>query len=241
MKTRSSYVSNSSSSSFIIYGTPAVTFDEVKQWLADGEEVFAVAENEGSSGDCADVVVKMTENRLDAIMEMHGGRKKLPFHFIKKIYVFKSEDDVSFPDSNSGCLFCFDRDYSSPKDDDDDEYGFSSWLEYRGDSRRNKKTKYLFGAIVTFEKALETVQNGGEAYAYADHSFFGRMARLRNVQEWDSFFESEDANDAVFMMSLREISNGEAIDFPKGEYFLIGKECIKWAKGSSLPNEGESK
>ena len=228
MKTRSSYVSNSSSSSFIIYGTPAVTFDEVKQWLADGEEVFAVAENEGSSGDCADVVVKMTENRLDAIMEMYGGRKKLPFHFIKNGYVFKSEDDVSFPDSNGGCLFFFDRDYSSP--DDDDEYGFSSWLDYRGDSRRNKKTKYLFGAIVPFEKALETVQNGGEAYACVDHSFFGRMARLRNVQEWDSFFESEDANYAIFMSSVKEISNGEKMDFPSGEYFFAGKDYVKWTE-----------
>ena len=101
MKSRFGYVSNSSSSSFLVYGLPTVDFDDVKQWLDEGRKVYCIDEGAGTSGDCADFV---GIECLDEVRE-YGGL-------------------------SGGMFFHYYRDYKSPGTDSVDDENFVEWIKY---------------------------------------------------------------------------------------------------------------
>lgn len=70
MKTRNGFVSNSSSSSFIII-CDNVEISEVGTLLAKGADIWAYGDQQGSSGECADDIFQLDKKLWDAIKKFH--------------------------------------------------------------------------------------------------------------------------------------------------------------------------
>lgn len=136
MKKRSGYVSNSSSSSFIVYGTDC-DFDDIAGILDQGMKVICVDYGAGTSGDCADFVFSMTKERL-ALLEKHKDiiRHKGVVIICKSFSVSEEmcEEILSIPDLIGGKFFDFSRDYNSPSTDSIDDEDFVEWIKHKVES-----------------------------------------------------------------------------------------------------------
>lgn len=136
MKKRDGYVSNSSSSSFIVYGT-VCDFDDIARILDQGMEVICVDFGAGTSGDCADFVFSMTKERL-ALLERHKDtiRRKGIGIFCKWFSVSEEmyDEKMSIPDLIGGKFFDFSMDYNSPSTDSIDDEDFVEWIKHKVES-----------------------------------------------------------------------------------------------------------
>ena len=131
MKTRSGYVSNSSSSSFIIYGVPTESVNDIEEWLDEGKKVTCIAEAGGTSGDVGDFVFTMTKERFNLMKRKLAKIMSISdFYIIQEQFASVNEDvaDMKFPELKGGNLFMFNKDYNSPKDDSVDDSYFLKWL-----------------------------------------------------------------------------------------------------------------
>lgn len=71
MRIRTGFVSNSSSSSFLVFGEELADFNEMLREVRSGGGVIAVVQNAGDSGDVADIVLRITLERAE-FLERHG-------------------------------------------------------------------------------------------------------------------------------------------------------------------------
>ena len=133
MKSRFGYVSNSSSSSFLVYGVPTEDFDDVKQWLDEGRKVYCIDEGAGASGDCADFVFLVTPERYELLGQYKKELEKRHVAVICADFVgVECLDEVKEHGGLSGGMFFhYYRDYKSPSTDSVDDEDFVEWIKYR--------------------------------------------------------------------------------------------------------------
>ena len=133
MRSRLGYVSNSSSSSFVVYGDEAGSLDEALGWIGGGEKVICVSENSGHSGENADVVFTLTPERLKVFEKglAHEFGKGY-FHIIRERFSGFVDDDclaMDLPGLSAGSLFYYKMDYCSPAGDSEDDPDFVSFVK----------------------------------------------------------------------------------------------------------------
>ncbi len=136
MKIRANYVSNSSSSSFLVYGNQC-GFDDIERLLGEGKEIWCVDYGAGTSGDCADFVFKMTKERFDFLKQYRETLEYKQMDIVcEKFIVGESrfEEKIEIPSLRGGRFFNYDRDYNSPHTDDADDEDFLEWIQYRVES-----------------------------------------------------------------------------------------------------------
>lgn len=132
MKIRVGYVSNSSSSSFIVYGI-VMDYDKAVESI-DTCNVYCIINGGGASGDVADFVFKLTHGRLKKL-----NKKKIDISnamFIDVLKEFREEGitDIDKP-LRGGALFDICRDDSSPCSDSDNDRAFAEWIKYKGEKQ----------------------------------------------------------------------------------------------------------
>ena len=124
MKIRTSYVSNSSSSFFIILGN---TTTNPLQSIKDGKNVIVYIEACGTSGDVGDWCINLTPEIYDIITN-HKWFKPYakPIYYelaegTSVIYDEEKHDDILIVDNNvsNAELFAFNKDYSCPENIDE--------------------------------------------------------------------------------------------------------------------------
>lgn len=130
MRKRNGYVSNSSSSSYIVYGEEVVV-KALDGLLEQGNKIVCVDEDAGTSGECEDFIFTLTPERL-AVLRKYGVKLE-NMTFIKVLkecdvdgrngHEFKVEEPME-----KGAFFSFDKDYSSPNDDTADGKKFMKWV-----------------------------------------------------------------------------------------------------------------
>lgn len=119
MKIRTSYVSNSSSSSFVILGR-YITGD-IKKLLEEGKEIFVIVEEGGTSGDCEDWIMKLDEASYSKLNKSAWFKRQEPKYILSEVPVLSRWDDEEgfdklsvLNDAENVSILYFDRDYSSP-------------------------------------------------------------------------------------------------------------------------------
>ena len=129
MKTRSGYVSNSSSSSFLVYANP-VSYSAALAMMGE-RNITCVLKGQGTSGDAEDFVFKMTEGRMKILKKNHIDVSD--GLFLEIIRKFEPKDGMVTIDSDldGGALFDVVKDDSSPYTDDDDDTSFVDWAEWK--------------------------------------------------------------------------------------------------------------
>ncbi len=139
MKTRISFVSNSSSNSFVVYGSEVDTLKDAKDFLDMGKEVYCVDERGGTSGDCAPFVFKLTNERYELIRKsqwLQDYSKTCEFHIAVADCVVVNGDSmldktIELPELTDGALLWYEKDYGSPATDAVDDKDFMDWYEKR--------------------------------------------------------------------------------------------------------------
>ena len=134
MKSRFGYVSNSSSSSFLVYGLQTETYDDIREWLEEGRTVYCIDEGAGTSGDCEDFVFKMTPERFDLLKKYEDRMMRdrcVDIICADSSWIECLDEKVGHPDLSGGMFFHFYRDYSSPQTEAVDDKDFLEWIKYR--------------------------------------------------------------------------------------------------------------
>ena len=134
MKIRAGYVSNSSSSSFLVYGQRTKDFDKVGEWLREGKKVIGVDRRGGSSGDCEDFVFVVTEERYDLLKNCVSSLKSREVEYISTVFTIvehRFDERVEMPSLSGGRFYRYNRDYSSPSTDAVDDEKFVEWTKWR--------------------------------------------------------------------------------------------------------------
>ena len=130
MKTRIGYVSNSSSTSFLVYAIP---LDYQTALAMMGERnIQCVLKNAGTSGDSEDFVFRMSKNRMKLLKKNHIDLSEDGI-FLEVIKEFETDDNmvnIDFP-LEGGALFDIMKDDSSPYTDDDYDDAFVDWVEWK--------------------------------------------------------------------------------------------------------------
>ena len=134
MKTRAGYVSNSSSSSFIVYGRE-LDYHEAVELMADKDNnVVCILNKKGTSGEGEDFVFRMTSHRMD-ILEGNGiDIKKMKGRYLLAMKEWRNNGrvlDITCP-LTGGRVFEIRKDNSSPSSDSDSNMNFARWVKSRG-------------------------------------------------------------------------------------------------------------
>lgn len=135
MKTRAGYVSNSSSSSFIVYGKELDYYDALEAMADDGKKVICILPRKGISGEVEDFVFRMTNHRMNALekagidVERWDGRYYL---VMKEWFNDGGVMDITEP-LTGGRIFEVRKDDSSPTTDSDRDRNFARWLKQRSE------------------------------------------------------------------------------------------------------------
>ena len=120
MKIRYNYVSNSSSSSCIVYGEEVNYAAAIREAMEKSQKVWCILEGMGTSGECADFVFTLTKYRIEMLKRRNISIDIPEAKFVKVFSQFKCNDYNTFrvkqPLSN-GRLMEIRKDYKSPETD----------------------------------------------------------------------------------------------------------------------------
>ena len=136
MRVRNGYVSNSSSSSFIVYGRELDYYEALEMMADNGNNVMCILDREGTSGEVEDFVFRMTNRRMNVLesngidIEQMNGRYLL---VMKEWFNDGGVMDITEP-LTGGRIFEIRKDDSSPTSDSDNDRNFARWVK----SRRRK-------------------------------------------------------------------------------------------------------
>lgn len=117
MKTRVSFVSNSSSSSFVVIGKPVISLDEAVELSKNGHTVIAELDDCGHSGDVEDFIFRITEQTAEILKNSKRTAYQKPAYIDVSRIVGESDDyvEISEDDHNDGSrIWFFDKDDSAP-------------------------------------------------------------------------------------------------------------------------------
>lgn len=133
MRTRNGYVSNSSSSSFIVYGKELDYYDAIELMADNENKVICILDHKGTSGDVEDFVFRMTNHRM-SVLEKNGidvaqmdGRYIL---VMKEWFNDGGVMNITEP-LTGGRIFDVRKDDSSPCTDSDRDRNFARWVKCR--------------------------------------------------------------------------------------------------------------
>lgn len=117
MKVRQCYVSNSSSSSFLVVG---YRISNPLKAIENGKRVMIYVEGGGNSGECEDWSMFLTKDTYDILQKSQWLKKRNPI-YIEVDVSAECQYDSDMGDSKLvvsrnvlGEVFAFNRDYSSP-------------------------------------------------------------------------------------------------------------------------------
>lgn len=138
MKIRNGYVSNSSSSSFLVYGKYLDYHEAMEEFESGNRRIRCILRNRGTSGDCADYVFLLSKKRLKLLDEHQIDITDAMFVDVEKWLWFNDDGVVDIDEPLSGgSLISIQQDDSSPYDNmKDGDSKFVEWCELQ-DRRRN--------------------------------------------------------------------------------------------------------
>ncbi len=140
MRYRLNYISNSSSSSFVVYGRAVDSFKQACRLVDEGRTIYCVHFGAGWSGDSEDFVFKLTKERYELLLKSHDFMYET-IHDIQIIdtdFVIVGDDKreadkpIHVPELKGGMVYAFDRDDKSAWTDSVDDEHFTQWLEWWG-------------------------------------------------------------------------------------------------------------
>lgn len=196
MKTRNGFVSNSSSSSFVIvyddmfYDMYDISYKEYMEKVAKAIEEkylddpdFAIIFRHGSSGECEKMLVQMNQEIIDYIREHNLFRNKVFFSLIDRIIILKrlvcKEDEPDFEERVGNYKKIFDL---VGKDE-------NSFIDFRMNLDYSSLFKETEDAFIKFKNFLE-IRNVFDP----DYQRFGIIS--------ESYFNTLDEEDKEFYVSL---------------------------------------
>lgn len=134
MRIRNGYVSNSSSSSFIVYGRE-LDYHEAVELMADNDNnVMCILNKKGTSGEGEDFVFRMTDHRMDILKGNGIDIKKMKGRYLLAMKEWRNNGrvlDITEP-LTGGRVFEIRKDNSSPASDSDSNMNFARWVKSRG-------------------------------------------------------------------------------------------------------------
>ena len=134
MKVRLNYVSNSSSSSFIVYGRE-LDYHEAVELMADKDNnVMCILDKKGTSGEGEDFVFRMTSHRMDILKGNGIDIEKMKGRYLLAMKEWRNNGrvlDIAEP-LTGGRVFEIRKDNSSPASDSDSNMNFARWVKSRG-------------------------------------------------------------------------------------------------------------
>jgi len=129
MKTRNGYVSNSSSSSFVICGK-SITLKQARKLVNDNSKtIMCVAAGRGISGDVEDFIFRMTPYRLKQLKGIRIGDSK--FFDVAQSWDLEWSNNIveTTCDFDDVEVIVCNKDNSSPDTDSDDDEKFKEWID----------------------------------------------------------------------------------------------------------------
>ena len=211
MKTRSGFVSNSSSSSFMLCGNRIFTLSwyDLAEIMKSSLIVMRKA-NGGTSGSCEDFLVRMAPDYVDMFMKAYVNIFALEFFDISYMcdafgnfsaakdgypegYVASFRELKNLAKKNGDSAFEFEMDYNSPnpaKASESDYYRIVKWTGQMGDSIHEEMSKEEGLNKVNNGKWLEengfSIGSGGQfhqCYVKIGTNYEIRMRHLYNEQD----------------------------------------------------------
>ena len=246
MKARLGYVSNSSSSSFLVYGNRIKDEDALERAFDEGRHVICVDECGGTSGDVAACVFDVTRERYDIIKRMLDHFFDSQLKLIDATACAYPEDTlIELSNCRDGRLFYFDRDENSPQSDSlKDEY-FRSWLggfddrvlddRYKDDDGR----PFVLCRVLSLDEAVEAARAGRtvnvviEGYTAVKHPVGSTPEEVLEANElYMDKLEWCEKNDyfdggaffSDFVVTYEEKGN---VDLPDGKYVMLYGGCVE--------------
>lgn len=131
MKTRLNFVSNSSSSSSIVYGN-VVEYDNIEELIKDeSNNIVCALDAQGTSGECEDFVFRVTPERLKILRD--NGIDISDGQFLNVMKEWHNDGEVVKIEEplEGGRIFELTKDYSSPNTDKANDKHFLKWMHYR--------------------------------------------------------------------------------------------------------------
>lgn len=117
MKTRIGFVSNSSSSSFVVIGKRVISLDEAVELSKKGHTVIAELDDCGHSGDVEDFIFRITEETAAILRNSRMLTWRQPTYVDVSTEVKDSLDNVVITEkqrSDGSRIWFFDKDDSAP-------------------------------------------------------------------------------------------------------------------------------
>ena len=128
MKIRSGFVSNSSSSSFVVYGN-VIDHDGIDEAMKS-HKVLCVMKHRGASGSNDDFVFNLTNHRLQLLEKRGIDISNAMFVEILKVLKDRGNRFEITEPLTGGTIIEIRKDYSSPKTDSDEDNDFNDWVSY---------------------------------------------------------------------------------------------------------------
>ena len=219
MKVRASFVSNSSSSSFIIQGKK-VKFKDVEVGN------YCVEPNGGWSGEVEDFIFKVTKYRKEEMEKAFSKQTLGNLHFIRPIQIIKEdrEENLVVEKKEKGEVFVLNNDYMSPYSDSDDDENFRKWLGDIGFEGIREESSLPCNSLVlyhrcSYEEAKERLRERKPVWVYVATGWevYLTKAGTAFIEAFHKRFPKLDGS-VTFVDEIIPLQSKKVVFLPKGRY-----------------------